>query len=174
MWWSFSSSNPPLLQEPLKRTVFPSLTSPVHYTRIYSSARAQCARLQLFCEILISSFYPHHPLYGIYPTLSPLSHPCRSLAWESAWNKAIPSPAGHLAEMGPTKQNPALTFIPSLNCHPAFIQTAPNPQGAPSGITSSFPCSLGSVSLSQGPRTYGSCIPQISSTGLGAQVKTGD
>lgn len=132
---------------------------PIHYTRVYSSVRVHCKKLELFCEIFISSFYPYHPLYGIYPTLSPLSHPCHSLAWESACNKAIPSPAGHLPEMGPTDQNPALTSILSLNWHPAFIQTVPNPQGAPSGIASSPSCSLGPVSLSQGHRTYGRCIP---------------
>lgn len=152
MWWSFSPSNPALLQEPLKRSVFPSLTPPIHYTRVYSSERAHCARLELFCKIFISSFYPHHPLYGIYPSLSPLSHPCCSLAWKSVWNKGIVFPVlqGHLAETGPTEQNPALTSILSLNCQPAFIQTAPNPQGAPFGIASSLPCWLGPVALSHG------------------------
>lgn len=121
-----------------KGSVFPSLTSPIHYTRVYSSPRGDTCTL---CKALIlpqdffSPRFIHTAPYMVFrlrflPPLTLTSPPFLSLEISLEQRNCILSTAGHLAEADPMEQNPAWTSILSLNCHPAFIQTAPNPHGS--------------------------------------------
>lgn len=166
--WAFEDVQLLLQQKEEERFSFSHIPNPLHKGLFLCKSTLCKALILLQDSYLIILSTPPLIWYLVdtfYPLSTLTSLPFLSLENSLEQRACTPSTVGHQAEANPIQQSLLwLTFFLLIATQHSFRQPQTH-TGVPFWIASSFPCSLGPVSLSLahsrmwGNRTYGRCIP---------------